>query len=102
MPNQARHLFLQSLSPSPNLAKMTKGLVKQFLETQKVGALVKAHTKELAYLRTSSTVSDALEGFAKNGVLSEPVLDISDEYAGCLSVGDLLKALVASESRGAS
>lgn len=73
---------------------MTTDSIKQFLSQQRVGAILKAHPREVCYLRTSSTAGDALEGLEKNHVLSEPVLDLNDEFAGSVSTSDLIRSFI--------
>lgn len=58
---------------------------------------LKAFTEErpakLWSLHKTSTIADALQVLGEHRILSVPVVDDKGEYAGCLSVGDVLSGL---------
>lgn len=67
---------------------------RALLDTKNLGHFIDEKHVELASVSKSATVADALTVLDKLHVLSLPVVDDAGEYAGCISVGDLLRGLM--------
>jgi len=67
--------------------------VKSFLESETLTHFIATHQHPLATVEKTASVGAAMTLLQRNKVLSCPVLDEDGEYAGAISVNDVLKGL---------
>lgn len=64
-----------------------------FLSEETLAHFTQTHHHGLNVVSKEATLADALKVLSANRILSVPVLDEDGEYAGCISIGDVLRGL---------